>query len=500
MLLSLSMRLFSLLLFLFTTTYYGVSFKFPNIRSNKCHRYYHYSCCPCLFYGGILSTTTRFSVSLLSSLSVDNGNKNCAASSKFVSKILREESENESTLAVVIIDNDNNDDNDDDEDKEEVEVEEECDNENNNNDYVWIWENNEYRYEYNTNIYHDFDDGNEETNIGNNKSSLLDKVSRDSSGSNNKNWRRFLKPNKNCYIEEDVGLDSNDGLIGVSDNKNIDSINTNVNVNDITKRTINWCNEFVIKLDLCPWAKASLQTKGALRFFLVPPYLPPRVTTQSNTHLQMQLEEQEENRNRRIVQDVARRFQNEILHHNGNNNRGNEKNNDDNSIKNSNPSADMLERAAIYFVIFTPNNIINDNYNGNNYTTTTTSTSIMSSFLSFYDWFNNVEDDWSDELDDVIIAPFHPNWQFEFDTLEEYALNYEKRSPYPLISLVSTNVVEKAGGAVTEFIGENNRDILLSIEQEEKEGEEKEQQQCEHSNINNDKGNIAKLWRSAINS
>jgi len=222
--------------------------------------------------------------------------------------------------------------------------------------------------------------------------------------------------------------------------------------------------------------------------------------SQSNTHFKMHLEEQEENRNRRIVEDVARRFQNEILHHNGNNNRGNEKNNDDNSIKNSNPSADMLERAAIYFVIFTPNNIINDNYNGNNYTTTTTSTSIMSSFLSFYDWFNNVEDDWSDELDDVIIAPFHPNWQFEFDTLEEYALNYEKRSPYPLISLVSTNVVEKAGGAVTESIGENNRDILLSIEQVEKEEEEKQQHQCEHRNINNDKGNIAKLWRSAINS
>jgi len=69
-----------------------------------------------------------------------------------------------------------------------------------------------------------------------------------------------------------------------------------------TKRTINWCNEFVMKLDLCPWAKASLQTKGAMRFFLVPPYLPPHITTQSqsNTHLRMQLEEQEEYRNRRM--------------------------------------------------------------------------------------------------------------------------------------------------------------------------------------------------------
>ncbi|OEU11650.1 hypothetical protein FRACYDRAFT_244768 [Fragilariopsis cylindrus CCMP1102] len=175
---------------------------------------------------------------------------------------------------------------------------------------------------------------------------------------------------------------------------------------------------------------------------------------------------------KRIVDDVAKRFQTEIL-----------SDSEDNSSK-PGVANDMLERAAIYFVIF----LSNDDNNNSDHERTTTTTS---SFIDFLDWFNDLEDNWSEDCDDVIIAPFHPDWQFEFDTRDEYALNYEKRSPYPLISIVSTNVVEKAGEAVTELIGDNNREILLSIEKNE------EQEGSEGSGGG---GAVAKLWQSSIDS
>jgi hypothetical protein len=329
---------------------------------------------------------------------------------------------------------------------------------NSNNDYIFIWEDSgfEYNDEYNFND-DDFD--------GNDGEDVIVK------------WRHFLHSN----MDHNNNIDNEDNIIDPNA------------VNVITRKTMNWCNEFVMKLDLCPFAKASLQTKGAMRFFLVPPIpmvVQPPTTSSVVSTTQIQLEE--EYRNRRIVDDVAKRFQTEILN---NNNNGNDRED------NSNPAAaDMLERAAIYFVIFLSNeNNDNDNGNGNgngnendneDNTAITTTTSRTSSFIDFLDWFNDLEDNWSEECDDVIIAPFHPDWQFEFDTRDEYALNYEKRSPYPLISIVSTNVVEKAGEAVTELIGENNREILLSIEKEETEIEG-----------NSDSGGpVAKLWQSAIDS
>jgi hypothetical protein len=327
---------------------------------------------------------------------------------------------------------------------------------NSNNDYIFIWEDSgfEYNDEYN------FNDGDFDGNDG---EDVIVK------------WRHFLHSN----MDHNNNIDNEDNII-----------DPNV-VNVITRKTMNWCNEFVMKLDLCPFAKASLQTKGAMRFFLVPPIpmvVQPPTTSSVVSTTQIQLEE--EYRNRRIVDDVAKRFQTEILN---NNNNGNDRED------NSNPAAaDMFERAAIYFVIFLSNEN-NDNGNGNgngneneneDNTAITTTTSRTSSFIDFLDWFNDLEDNWSEECDDVIIAPFHPDWQFEFDTRDEYALNYEKRSPYPLISIVSTNVVEKAGEAVTELIGENNREILLSIEKEETEIEG-----------NSDSGGpVAKLWQSAIDS
>jgi Protein of unknown function (DUF1415) len=62
-------------------------------------------------------------------------------------------------------------------------------------------------------------------------------------------------------------------------------------------------------------------------------------------------------------------------------------------------------------------------------------------------------------MDDGIVAPFHPDWVFAG---EPQSLQYEKRSPYPTVTLVSTRVVDKAGEEATKQIGTQNEKTLLS--------------------------------------
>jgi hypothetical protein len=151
--------------------------------------------------------------------------------------------------------------------------------------------------------------------------------------------------------------------------------------------TWNWCREFVLKLQLCPWAKASLETKNALHIFVAP------------------------KRSIAFVEDVAKEFSKFCA---------------------ENPT---LESAAIFFVLFVEDE---------------------GSFIDFYNWFEELEDDWMQE--EVIVAPFHPDWEFAG---EAESLQYEKRSPHPAVSIVSALVVEQAGAAATEQIGIQNEAILL---------------------------------------
>ena len=160
----------------------------------------------------------------------------------------------------------------------------------------------------------------------------------------------------------------------------------------------NWCRHFVLGLQLCPWTRASLETKTATQLFLV------------NT-----AEDDEDYTT--VAEQVSERFLEFIA---------------------KQPSS--MEPAAIFFVIF-----LEEDWD----------------FMAFYEWFVDLEDAW--ELEDVIVAPFHPNW--EFDGPE--SLNFEKRSPYPTASLVSAKVVEKAGQTVTELIGEHNEELLLTKDSQE---------------------------------
>ncbi|KAG7360018.1 DUF1415 domain containing protein [Nitzschia inconspicua] len=185
------------------------------------------------------------------------------------------------------------------------------------------------------------------------------------------------------------------------------------------KSTYNWSRNFVGKLELCPWAKTSLETPGAIQFFVVSGEF---VTDEATA--------------RRIVEEVARRFVQTVL------------------PQDMHMGPSLLERAAIYFVLFptkdsSPSFFVND-------------------FPEFYNWFFELEERWDDDdLQDIIAAPFHPDWEFSVDDNNEEeeqqqrALSYEKKSPVPLVSLVSARVVDQAGESVTAKIASHNQQILL---------------------------------------
>ena len=99
-------------------------------------------------------------------------------------------------------------------------------------------------------------------------------------------------------------------------------------------------------------------------------------------------------------------------------------------------------------------------------------------FADFYTWFCTVEeDDWDDEdCDDsdegveddaqsqVTLAPFHPGWMFEDDgtAATNPSLQFEKKSPYPTVTLVWTDVIDKAGPLVSSKIAAQNEITLGS--------------------------------------
>jgi len=276
---------------------------------------------------------------------------------------------------------------------------------------------------------------------------------------------------------------------------------------EVTTLVRNWCEGFVLALDLCPWAKASLQTSGAMRFFLVPPSAEASsVDPNEISFPQLQeLENRERIRMNTIVDSVTQRFQADILDPASRikdefdfAKAGESQETMDSTNPGTSAShASMLERAAIYFVVFLPH----DNGRGSAYPL-----SLSDSFVDFIDWFTDLEENWPEESDNVIVAPFHPHWEFGSDNDEnndesmydpEACLDYEKRSPFPLVTLVSTSVVEKAGVAVTEAIGEHNKQILLEIEEEQQELRNRTGATTESRKSHRDKS-VADLWWSAV--
>lgn len=115
-----------------------------------------------------------------------------------------------------------------------------------------------------------------------------------------------------------------------------------------------------------------------------------------------------------------------------------------------NPTKQLLEQismdllgldpnTAIFFVIFENDTVLRD-------------------FGAFYEWFSVLEDDW--EVDQVTLAPFHPEWAYNGKQGGGNPVDLEKQSPYPTVSLVHSSVIDKAGAAATKQIASNNEQIL----------------------------------------
>ena len=158
--------------------------------------------------------------------------------------------------------------------------------------------------------------------------------------------------------------------------------------------TLRWCNDFVLPLNLCPWAAASVQSDKGIQLYSV-----------------KKAEDMEA-----AVYDVTQLFHQSIVE------------------KKVDPSV------AISFILCED---------------------LSWDFSDFYDWFCALEEDYWDDDNDlqskVTLAPFHPGWKFQGD---EPSLQFEKKSPYPTVTLVWTDVIDAAGEAVTSKIALQNEETL----------------------------------------
>jgi hypothetical protein len=169
-------------------------------------------------------------------------------------------------------------------------------------------------------------------------------------------------------------------------------------------RTWNWCANFVVPHNLCPWASSSVNTQGAIRLYL----------TKDTTLFE------------KAIDAVAERFCLEMK------------------------TGTLDSNTAIAFVILAEE--VEERWD----------------FESFYDWFLEKEEQYLDAIDEdpdhvgnaVTLAPFHPAWLFAGE--DENPIQLEKRSPYSTVSIVATSTIDKAGPSATAAIAQHNEEIFRS--------------------------------------
>ena len=186
--------------------------------------------------------------------------------------------------------------------------------------------------------------------------------------------------------------------------------------NDAICQTLRWCLNFVLELNLCPWAKLSLKDKMAIR---------------------LKVMDQESGIG--CFEQIIRESAKELI-----------KITDEGYVD---------ENVAITFVVALPK----DEENWYDF-----------EFDKFYDFSVDLEDRLFEEAEEsndnsdvpigeeITIAPFHPDWAFASDSgnIKLEAVDFEKKSPFPTISLVKSLVIERAGEESTIRIGQNNKMIL----------------------------------------
>jgi hypothetical protein len=226
---------------------------------------------------------------------------------------------------------------------------------------------------------------------------------------------------------------------------------------EVAKLTFLWCNEFVSKLGLCPWAKLSLSRPGTVRVRIL------RDLSSHNVRSALKSYEYAiRNAASELLSVTGNSERNGVVHAIRMNVDPTDEAHD--SLKLEGPPA-IDPKLAITFVVLAPsepNSIAS-------MPTQLHSFSKSLSFPHFHEFLNDLELQLFDEADSgisstgdlVTMAGFHPHW--EFYGLPDSPLNYEKRSPYPTVSLVLTEGIEEAGEIATEQIAKHNKNILNSI-------------------------------------
>ena len=263
--------------------------------------------------------------------------------------------------------------------------------------------------------------------------------------------------------------------------------------NFAAESTCRWCDLFVAELGLCPWARASLNSKNAVRIKILPLY-----DTSNGDDLLQRMDE--------VVRESSEQFLRSI---------GSITWDKDDSYEMDETKIHTFidPNVAITFVIAVPfpSSFSSMNKNQKNSLSACQSHKQYSSelssilppefdFLNFVEFFNDLDDELYYEAEEfdlekeqeqksgnkeeqsnvplgksITLAPFHPLWRFapsdnenegNFDDQNniEQSIDFEKRSPYPTISIVLTKAITNAGAEMaTDRIGMHNQAVLDQI-------------------------------------
>lgn len=216
--------------------------------------------------------------------------------------------------------------------------------------------------------------------------------------------------------------------------------NGNAYVEETT--TLRWCSNFVAGLELCPWAKLCLLTQNAIRIKIVPQRL-----------------------GLQYFEEAIRECAVELLQRTGH----------EDYCSNFGDNVEYIDpNVGITFIVAVPDN---------NSSSVDTGESGRSGqdfgFQSFSKFAFDLEDRLFDEADDAVeeaertnsniltpigdavtVAPFHPDWQFGQD---DDGLAWEKRTPFPTVSLVRSSAIDAAGEEATARIASHNEATLKKL-------------------------------------
>jgi len=192
-------------------------------------------------------------------------------------------------------------------------------------------------------------------------------------------------------------------------------------VEEVVSLTYKWCSNFVQPLNLCPWAKLSLQSKNSIKIHILRQSL-----------------------GLKNMENIVRKSALELME--------------------LIDGGKVDENSGITFVVAMHDDDDDD--------AEVVAQDLDFDFETFYNFCTDFEDRLLDEDevdiasisigDEIIIAPFHPEWRWSLEGQDD-ALNFEKKSPFPTISIVRSRVVFDAGEETTRRIGMHNEKILSEM-------------------------------------